>query len=138
MTKKVFALVCLLAPAVLPACGKAITSPSAIIGGVWKIRSFETASGSVIGTTNTNGYTVSFLDGGRLAARADCNTCTGGYAISGDSLTVGSLACTKAICASGSYDKLFLDILSNATTFGVQGIELSIVAQDYGTLRMIQ
>jgi heat shock protein HslJ len=138
MTKKNFALVCLLAFSLSPACGQPSTSPSAIIGGVWKIRSFETYSGSIIGTTNTNGYTVSFLDGGKLASRADCNQCTGSYAISGDSLQIGPLACTKAICASGSYDKLFLDILTNATTFGVQGIELSIIAPNNGTLRMIQ
>jgi heat shock protein HslJ len=137
MTKKNVVLVCLLALTVAPACGKPSTAPSDIIGGIWKIRSIETYAGSVIGVTNTAGYTVSFGDGGKLAARADCNQCAGTYSISGDSLTVGALACTKAFCGSSSYDALFLDILTNATTFGVQGIELTIESPK-GALRMNQ
>ncbi len=138
MTKKNVVLACLLALTVFsPACGKASTSPSAIIGGVWKIRSIETYAGSVVGVANTAGYTVEFKDAGKLAARADCNQCSGTYAISGDSLTIGALACTKAFCGSSSYDVLFLDILSNATTFGVQGVELTIESPK-GTLRMNQ
>ena len=137
MTKKNVALVGFLALFLAPACGKPSTAPSDVIGGVWKIRSIETYSGSVIGITNTAGYTVEFKDGGKLAARADCNTCSGTYSISGDSLTVGALACSRAFCGSSSYDVAFLDILSNATTFGVLGIELSIESPK-GTLRMTQ
>jgi len=137
MTKKNFVLVCFLALSVSPACGKPSTSPSAIIGGVWKIRSIGTPTGPVFGVTNTAGYTLSFLDGGKLAARADCNVCSGTYSISGDTLQIPPLSCTKAVCAPGSYDTLFLDVLTNATTFGVQGIELSIESPK-GTLRMEQ
>jgi len=138
MTKKIVGFACLLALAVLSqACGKASTSPSAIIGGVWKIRSIETYAGGIVGVANTAGYTVEFKDGGKLAARADCNQCSGTYSISGDSLTVGALACTRAFCGSSSYDVVFLDILSNATTFGVQGIELTIESPK-GALRMNQ
>lgn len=137
MTRKKFVFVGLLALFVTPACGKPSTAPSDVIGGVWKTRSIETYSGGLIGITNTAGYTVEFKDGGRLAARADCNQCSGTYSISGDSLTVGALACTRAFCGSSSYDVAFLDILSNATTFGVLGIELSIESPE-GTLRMTQ
>lgn len=136
MTKTNVVLVGLLALSPLaPACGKVSTAPSVVIGGVWKIRSIETSAGGIVGITNTAGYTLEFKDGGKLAARADCNQCSGTYSISGDSLTVGALACTKAFCGSSSHDVAFLDIVSNATTFGVQGIELT-VGSAKGTLRM--
>ena len=135
MTKKNLVLVSFLALALSPACGKPSTAPSDLLGGVWKIRSIETAAGSVIGVTNTAGYTLAFGDGGKLGARADCNQCSGTYSITGDSLTIGPLACTKAFCGSSSYDVLYLDILSHATTFGVQGIELTIDSPK-GAVRM--
>lgn len=137
MTKKGVVLIGLLALSLAPSCGKPSTAPSEVIGGVWKIRSIETYSGSVIGIANTAGYTVEFKDGGKLAARADCNQCSGTYSISGNSLTVSALACTRAYCGSSSYDVAFLNILSNATTFGVVGIELRIESPK-GTLRMTQ
>jgi len=135
MTKKNLVLVTFLALALSPACGKPSTAPSDLIGGVWKIRSIETAAGGVIGVTNTAGYTVSFGDGGKLAARADCNQCSGTYSITGDSITIGALACTKAFCGSSSYDTLYLDILTHATSFGVQGVELTIDSPK-GAVRM--
>jgi heat shock protein HslJ len=71
-------------------------------------------------------YTVEFRDGGQLAVKADCNSCTGTYSISGDSLKVGAMACTAAFCGSASFDTAFLAVLNNASTFAVLGIELTI------------
>ena len=117
------------------ACSSTLTDPSAIIGGVWKLRSIEDASGSLTGIPNPTGYTVTFQDAGRLGVRADCNVCTGTYTASGASLLVGSLSCSRVACAPSSHDKQFLAVLGAAESFSVLGIELSIDGTK-GTLRM--
>jgi len=136
MPSKNSALVFLLGlTALAPACGSTLTDPSAIIGGVWKLRSIESEAGSLTGIPNPTGYTVTFQDAGRLAVRADCNLCTGGYTASGEQIQISNLACSRAVCSSSSHDKEFLAVLNAAETFGVLGIELSIESTK-GTLRM--
>ena len=120
------------------ACGGSVNvAPSAVLGGAWTLRSIETPALGLVAPASSASYTVAFQEGGKLSVRADCNQCAGTYAISGDSLQVGALACTKAFCGASSYDAAFLDVLSNAATFGVRGIELSIESPR-GTLRLIQ
>jgi heat shock protein HslJ len=117
------------------ACSSTLTDPSAIIGGVWKLRSIEDAAGSLTGIPNPTGYTLTFQDAGRLGVRADCNVCTGAYTASGAQLQIGSLSCTRVACSSSSHEKEFLAVLGAAETFSVLGIELSIEGSK-GTLRM--
>ncbi len=108
-------------------CGEGVlTGPSAVVGGVWKTQSIEAPAIGLVPIPQPANYTVEFRDGGQLAVKADCNSCSGTYSISGESLQVGALACTRAFCGSASFDTAFLAVLSNATTFGVRGIELTI------------
>jgi heat shock protein HslJ len=92
---------------------------------VWKLQSLELAAG-LVGITRPDSYTVEFKDASVLAVKADCNVCSGPYSISGESLQIGPLACTRAFCGAASQDTSFLDILGSARSLGVRGIELSI------------
>jgi heat shock protein HslJ len=128
MTRKNFASGLLFALTILAAgCGNdTLTGPSAVIGGVWKLQSIETAGVPAVTIPQPSNYTVEFKDGGQMPVKADCNSCSGTYVISGDSLTVSAMACTKAFCGAASFDTAFLAILTNATTFGVTNSELTI------------
>ena len=104
-----------------------LTGPSAVIGGVWKLQSLEAAGGgAAVAVNRPENYTVEFRDGGALAVKADCNTCSGTYSIAGSSLTIGTLACTRAFCGAASLDTAFLAVVTNATSFGVLGVDLTI------------
>ncbi len=102
------------------------TGPSAVIGGVWKLQSLEAIGIGLVNIPQPANYTVEFRDGGQLAVKADCNSCSGSYSISGESLKIGAMACTLAFCGSASFDSAFLAVLTNASTFGVKGNELTI------------
>jgi heat shock protein HslJ len=104
-----------------------LTSPTLVIGGVWKLQSLETAGGGAeVSVSRPESYTMEFRDGGALGVKADCNTCNGTYTISGPSLTIGALACTRAFCGAASLDTAYLAVVTNATTFGVLGVDLTI------------
>jgi heat shock protein HslJ len=128
MTKKhtIFGLGLALA-IIAPGCGdETLTGPSAVMGGVWKLQSLEATGIGLVNIPQPSNYTVEFKDGGQLAVKADCNSCSGTYTISGESLTVNAMACTLAFCGSASFDTAFLAVLTNAQTFGVKNNELTI------------
>lgn len=102
-----------------------MTGPSAVKGGIWKAQSLELRVG-LVAIARPENYTVEFRDAGKLAVKADCNSCGGTYSLSGDSLQIGPMACTRAFCGPTSNDTAFLDILTNARTHAVRGLELTI------------
>jgi heat shock protein HslJ len=116
-------------------CGDdVLTGPSAVTGGVWKLQSLETPV-LFVPVSRPENYTVEFRESGALAVKADCNSCSGTYTISGESLTIGPLACTRAFCGEASLDTAFLAVLTNANSFGVTGSELKIYSSK-GTARL--
>ena len=57
-------------------------------------------------------FTVLLSDDHRVVVRADCNTCTGRYELSGSNLSLEPLACTRAFCGADSPDTSFLNALA--------------------------
>lgn len=128
MMKKSAALGLLLGIAILTAgCGDDdATSPSAVIGGVWKLQSLEIPGRGLVPIPVPANYTIEFKDGGLVAIKADCNSCSGTYSISGQSMKITASACTTAFCGSASLDTAFLAVLNNANTFEASGNDLTI------------
>jgi heat shock protein HslJ len=128
MTKKNAGLGLVLALALFAAgCGDdVLTGPSAVIGGVWKLQSLEIPGRGLVQIPQPANYTVEFKDGGQVAIKADCNSCSGTYTISGESMKISASACTTAFCGAASFDTAFLAVLNNANTFGVADSELTI------------
>lgn len=127
----------LVAALVATACGSdVLTGPSAITGGVWRVREMQLSSLSLVAISDPNLYTVEFKTGGQLAVKADCNACGGSYLLpGGDALQIGTLACTLAACSDPTRDAAFLSILTSARTHGVDGSVLTIQASN-GVLRL--
>ena len=89
------------------------TSPTAeSLDGVWRIISIQPATEPVQTAPVGAQYQVGFEDE-RVFLRVDCNTCTGPFAVNGNTLTIGpTLTCTRAACATASYESDVVALLS--------------------------
>lgn len=102
-----------------------VGSPPPGITGNWILIQINGA-GVIPGTE----ITAVFGDGGNLSGSAGCNNYNANYQISGNGLTVGPISSTQQICAepAGVMDQesLYIQVLSSATGYEVQGQTLSI------------
>ncbi|HEX6163554.1 MAG TPA: META domain-containing protein [Vicinamibacterales bacterium] len=82
------------------------------IDGVWRIISIQPASQPLQTAPVGAQYQIEFQDG-RASVRVDCNTCTGSFTLNDGRLTVGpALACTRAACATASYESAVVSLLA--------------------------
>jgi len=82
-------------------------------------------------------YTVAF-DDGRLSTRLDCNTCSGAFALSGQTLTAGpALACTRAACVTMAFGDAYIRLLSGDSTLTLVGDTLAL-SSARGVLRVMR
>ena len=107
-------------------CGDSPTSPSELTGRTWRLVSIEPASGSSTVVTDPSRYSIEFISETRLAVRADCNTCSGNYTLSGTTFSIGALACTRAFCGESSLDTVFTQGLNDANTLTLEDQLLEI------------
>ena len=89
------------------------TSPTpSSVDGVWRIISIQPTSQAVQTAPVGAQYQVGF-ENERVFLRVDCNTCTGPFTLNGSTLTIGpTLACTRAACATASYESAVVNLLS--------------------------
>lgn len=66
--------------------------PRAELQGAWALQALELVSGQTIRVSDPSQYTLEFR-GDEVGLRVDCNSCGGGYEISGNELRLGNLAC---------------------------------------------
>jgi heat shock protein HslJ len=100
----------------MTSCGESPTSPSDLTDRLWRLVAIEPATGTATVVTDSARYSLEFLNDSRVSARADCNTCSGSYSLSGESISIGPLACTRAFCGEASLDTIFTQGLSDART----------------------
>jgi heat shock protein HslJ len=104
------------------------------IEGTWRVLSIQLAGQDQEATPAGASYTLS-LANGRLSTRADCNTCSGPFTISGQTLTAGpALACTRAACATATFENAYTTLLSGDSTVTVSGGTL-VLSSPRGILR---
>jgi heat shock protein HslJ len=120
------------------------TSPSTVNGsltlttdqlaGTWNLVSIQPAGLVDEATPSGASYTVTFADG-RLSTRADCNMCSGVFALSGQTLTAGpALACTRAACVTMAFENTYVSILSGESTVTLSADTL-VLSSSRGVLR---
>lgn len=102
--------------------------------GTWNLLSIQPVGQAEQPTPSGTRYTLSFADG-RLSARVDCNTCTGGFALAGETLTAGpALACTRAACPTMAFENTYTGLLSGDSTMTLAGNTLAL-SSPRGVLR---
>ena len=92
---------------------------------LWTLQSFETIGGITDTIADGRTYSILFVSDTITRVRADCNECTGSYHASAASMgahvSIGNLSCTKVYCGPSSLDVQFLNALSAATDYSLQG-----------------
>ncbi len=127
------------------ACGGTMTGPSQVTSlpiaslaiepnAVWYLQSIVSADGSVLAIVDPNVFTLMLTGDGKVTARADCNRASGGYSMSGHTLSVGPIASTRAYCATAPVDQQFLMLLGGENVVAASDATLEL-SSPRGTLR---
>src|SRR5687768_13736179 len=95
---RALALVVLVLAVSAVGCDENPVSPSELVDITWQLQSVSRVGNPVVNVPNPEQFTVRFETNNTIAVRADCNTCTGGYTLDGESLSIGQLACTLIAC----------------------------------------
>ena len=104
------------------------------LSGAWTLVSIQPTGQAEQATPDGARYMLTLTDG-RLSTRADCNTCSGAFALSGQTLTAGPLlACTMTACPTMAFGSMYTGILSGDSTVTVSGATL-VLSSARGTLR---
>jgi heat shock protein HslJ len=119
-------------------CGGASSAPTAPsstdLAGSWNLSSIQPAGQADQPTPSGASYTLSFADG-RLSTRADCNICSGMFAVSDQTLTAGpALACTRAACPTMAFENAYTRLLSGDSTIILSNNTL-VLSSSRGVLR---
>jgi heat shock protein HslJ len=111
------------------------TVPSAVdLTGSWTLASVQPVGQPEQPAPAGATYTISFADG-RLSTRADCNTCSGSFTLSGLTLTAGpAIACTRAACPTMAFESVYTSLLGGDSTVTLSGDTL-LLESSRGRLR---
>jgi heat shock protein HslJ len=103
-------------------------NPQTLVGPVWQWESYvDTATGSnSMDVKNPENYTVTFMDDGTAAMKADCNQAAGTYTVDGAKLTVEVGPVTLAACGPDSLGETFLINLTSAASYTIADGKLVI------------
>ena len=97
--------------------GTATSQGRLALVGTWQLVSLTETGHASSNVGEPERFTAEFGADGRVSLRADCNRCSGGYTATGDALTVGPMACTRAYCSSAPLDTTFTMLVSGATAW---------------------
>jgi heat shock protein HslJ len=104
------------------------------LAGTWNLLSILPTGQAERATPAGATYNLTFADG-RLSTRVDCNTCSGAFALSGQTLTAGpTLACTRAACPTMAFENAYTSLLGGESTVTVSGGTL-VLSSARGVLR---
>jgi heat shock protein HslJ len=112
--------------------GQALTAET--LAGTWTLTSMQPSNQPEQASPAGATYTLTFTNN-RVSTRADCNSCSGTFALSGQTLTVGpALACTRAACPTMAFETVYSRLLSGESTVTQSGATL-LLSSARGTLR---
>ena len=96
------------------------------LAGNWNLSSIQPAGQAAQATPAGTAYTLTFADA-RLSTRADCNVCSGGFTMSGNTLTAGpALACTRAACPTMAFEAVYTGLLGGTSAVDLSGDTLTL------------
>ena len=122
------------APTAPSGIGGSTTLTSDHLAGTWKLVAIQPAGQPEQTTPASASYTLTFADG-RLSTRADCNSCSGTFALSGQALTAGpALACTRAACPTMQFETIYTNLLSGDSTVALSN-QVLVLSSGRGMLR---
>jgi len=92
----------------------------------WLLQTIHFDDGRDLRVPDPSKYTARFNPDGTASFRVDCNSCFASYAVDGNTLSIGLMACTLALCPEGSLSDEYVGALSRARSFHRQETVLRI------------
>jgi para-nitrobenzyl esterase len=122
-------------PGEAPRVCAVIADPAMLPGTRWRLVRIQSMDDTEAVPDDRSKYTLELGIGGALAGRADCNRMTGRWTASGESISLGPLAITRAMCPPGSLADRYVRSLADAVTWMVVDGQLTIAMKvDAGVL----
>jgi heat shock protein HslJ len=113
-------------------------SGSSLTGTPWQLTAITEkvpAFQGVVPAESQPNYTITFATDGTYSGKADCNNMNGAYTTtSSGGITITPGAMTLMACPEGSMADQYLAGLAAATTYVVDGDQLTLTLKDEGTL----
>ena len=104
------------------------------IAGTWTLESIQPAGRPDQARPAGATYTLTFAES-RLSTRTDCNTCSGAFALSGQTLIAGpALACTRAACPTIAFENAYTSLLGGNSSVTLSQGTL-VLSSERGVLR---
>ena len=96
------------------------------LSGTWTLTSIQSRGGAEQPAPANATYSLTFAEN-RLSTRADCNTCSGAFTLSGGTLIAGpALACTRAACATMDFEQEYTRLLAGESNVTQSGASLEL------------
>jgi heat shock protein HslJ len=114
-----------------------VTGPSDLAGAEWRLRTLEHPALGFFRPEDPSRFKLAFAEDGGLGITADCNVCGGAYSVSGGTLVVSEVFCTRVACPGAPVDQRFLEVLEGHSAVDVDGGQLRI-ASARGRLELTQ
>jgi hypothetical protein len=106
-----------------------------LVGVAWAMYRLPGSDGNPVTVDDPDEYILRLNSNATLDVRSDCNTASGVYSLASDNrITIDLTGGTSDDCGSGSYSLLFFDRLEQASSFEVNGNEMSLFLQGGGSV----
>jgi heat shock protein HslJ len=110
-----------------------------LVGVVWKWEQYLESNDSALTVDDPERYTLEFMPDGVVRVRADCNSGSGSYTVSGNQLTIEIQALTMAMCPPDSLSDQYLKLLDDVVSYVPDGGKLALsLTMDAGIMTFIQ
>jgi heat shock protein HslJ len=108
-------------------------------GTMWYLNSFVDAQGQIWGPVPTNPISLQFTDDGKVSGNAGCNSYSGTYTVSGNSISMSGFATTLMYCGDPGVmdlESTYLAVLPTMKVYKIRGNELTL-SDGTGKITMI-
>lgn len=110
--------------------GNVAAAPAPLAGSRWDVVNYNNGKEAVVSVTIGTELTLNFGTDGRVSGSAGCNSFSGTYESSGDTIKIGPLASTRMLCSepTGIMDQeaQYLTALQNSATYEIVNGVLTI------------
>jgi heat shock protein HslJ len=103
-------------------------APSATVEGAWVVTGYNNGNQGVETPPDGAGLTADFAPDGTVSGNGGCNSFSGGYSYTADTIHIGPLMSTMMACddATNTLEQQYLTALQNATVWAIQGGSLEL------------
>jgi len=104
-------------------------TPAPLTGTMWYLNSFVDSQGNPWSPGSTNPISIQFADDGKVSGNGGCNSYSGSYTVSGNSITMSGFATTLMYCGEPGVMDLessYLGVLPMMKVYKISGNELTL------------